>query len=588
MTFVAVALALYLGFSGAIENTRILFYQRAERMIDRLIGEIGDELDPVHRHAKELSKRVLSGEFDPMNEREWRSVVAELPEALPQVTAVAFIGLDLQARVYNRDEGVVAKRDFSMMPKATKLFGAHRKSREPRWLRPLWSPTVGKAIIALATPLYRVDELLGFHVAVIALTDFSERITESMNDSGLTPYVLYGNEWLLAHPAIIGWIPSTSLFSSDVAFTSGDEAAFLPGLDTFDGELIEHFWEAEPARLFADVIVGGTRISRFSRNGEHEIFVYRGLKDYGDREWIVGTHFSSDLLAPEIDRIWNYGLVSAVVLLMAVLAAAAIGGLTSKPIRRLAEAARRAHAEDLDAAPRLSGSAIRELDDASLSFNEMITGLKERARIRNLFGKYVPESIAAKMLAGEDGVEPQSAEATILFVDLEGFTGLSETLRPAEIAKLLNEYFSTVVEIIERNKGVVTQFQGDAILAIFNVPVRDEAHQMNAVRAAVEMRRAVSERTFIGRRLAIRVGVNTGEVFAGNVGASDRLNYTVHGDAVNIAARLEAMNKEFGTRILIGETTAASLSGIDLRPVPAATIRGKTQVVDVFEVRDGA
>ena len=214
----------------------------------------------------------------------------------------------------------------------------------------------------------------------------------------------------------------------------------------------------------------------------------------------------------------------------------------------------------------------------------MIVGLKERAPIRNLFGKYLPESIAARLLDGEDNLAPQSAEATILFVDLEGFTRLSEALKLQQITDLLNEYFSTVVAIIERHRGVVMQFQGDAILAIFNVPVSDSDHVGNAVKAAKQMYVAVSQREFAGHQFAIRVGVNTGEVFAGNVGARDRLSYTVHGDAVNMAARLEAMNKEFGTRILIGGSTAALVSDVSLRQISGATIRGKIEAMQVFEV----
>ncbi len=181
-------------------------------------------------------------------------------------------------------------------------------------------------------------------------------------------------------------------------------------------------------------------------------------------------------------------------------------------------------------------------------------------------------------------IDSLSKEKIILFVDLEGFTRLSETLKLQQITDLLNECFSTVVAIIERHRGVVTQFQGDAILGIFNVPVSDSDHVGNAVKAAKQMYVAVSQREFAGHQFAIRVGVNTGEVFAGNVGARDRLSYTVHGDAVNMAACLEAMNKEFGTRILIGGSTAALVSDVSLRQISGATIRGKIEAVQVFEV----
>ena len=565
MTFVAVTLALYLGFSGAIKNTRALLYQSAERMIDSIVKDIGHQLDPIYRHAARLSTRVLSGEFDPQNAAEWEQVVSELPVTLPQVTGVAFIGVDLQGRIFNAGSAAAIRRDFSMLPRATKLLQKIRESRKPQWLRPLWSPTIGQAIIPIAVPLYHGDRLIGIHVAVIALADFSTRITETMKGSGLTPFVLYDNNWLLVHPAIVEWSPAPALLAGVTAFMRGNDVSFLASIDSLSKEKISLFWQAKNLLTLGAGESKTTRISRYDENGEREFFVYRDHSRLGESDWIVGAHFSSDLLSPEIERLRNYGFLSLGVLIFAVVSAAIIGALTSKPIRRLADAASAAHANDLESVPVLPASVIRELDDASASFNEMIVGLKEHARIRNLFGKYLPESIAARLLDGDDNLAPQSAEATILFVDLEGFTRLSESLKPQQITDLLNEYFSAVVEIIERHRGVVTQFQGDAILAIFNVPVSDSDHAGNAVKAAKEMYVAVSQREFAGHQFAIRVGVNTGEVFAGNVGAKDRLSYTVHGDAVNMAARLEAMNKEFGTRILIGGSTAALVSDVSLR-----------------------
>ena len=117
-----------------------------------------------------------------------------------------------------------------------------------------------------------------------------------------------------------------------------------------------------------------------------------------------------------------------------------------------------------------------------------------------------------------------------------------------------------------------------------NVPIGDSDHAQRAVATGLEIREYVNENTFGGQKLACRIGINTGEVVAGNVGARERLNYTVHGDAVNIAARLEALNKDFGTSILISAATANNTSGIDLREIGEIEIRGKNQHVVVFEV----
>lgn len=151
---------------------------------------------------------------------------------------------------------------------------------------------------------------------------------------------------------------------------------------------------------------------------------------------------------------------------------------------------------------------------------------------------------------------------------------------------LLNEYFSRLVEIVERFGGVVTQLQGDALLVSFNVPLDDPAHAANAVRAALEIERSINHCTFAeGVRFITRVGINTGQVIAGPVGAEHRLIYTVHGSAVNLAARLEALNKDYGTRILISESTRQLAGGgFAFTPLGEVTARGTSEPVPVYTV----
>ena len=139
-----------------------------------------------------------------------------------------------------------------------------------------------------------------------------------------------------------------------------------------------------------------------------------------------------------------------------------------------------------------------------------------------------------------------------------------------------------MVEILERHGGVVTQFQGDAILATFNVPIADEEHARNAVRAAGDMLTAVAGNEYAGERLNIRIGINTGAVVAGAIGARGRLNYTVHGDAVNLAARLESLNKEYGTRMLLAESVAAHLPQREIEPVGETTVRGQSCSIKIY------
>lgn len=211
----------------------------------------------------------------------------------------------------------------------------------------------------------------------------------------------------------------------------------------------------------------------------------------------------------------------------------------------------------------------------------------EQARdfIRDTFGKYVPTGVAETILEDEGVLHPELRTATILFTDIAGFTTIAETMAPADLLTMLNEYFAAVADAITRHGGVVNQFQGDAILATFNVPVEDPDHAASAVRAALDIHRIGSSRTFAGARLRTRIGINTGEVVAGSVGGENRLQYTVHGDAVNVAARLEQLNKEHGSAILLSESTyRLAGNGFEAEHVGEIPIRGKSETVDIFKL----
>ena len=176
----------------------------------------------------------------------------------------------------------------------------------------------------------------------------------------------------------------------------------------------------------------------------------------------------------------------------------------------------------------------------------------------------------------------------MLFCDLVGFTPLTETLGPTGIVGFLNDWFSRMTEILEQRGGTVIQFQGDAILATFNVPVADPEHARQAVRAAREMRAATRTLSAGGRMLECRIGIATGAVVAGAVGASGRLSYTVYGDAVNLAARLEALNREHGTAVLLCGETAAAAEGLPIEPAGATTVRGQSVPTQLFTIREDA
>jgi adenylate cyclase len=226
----------------------------------------------------------------------------------------------------------------------------------------------------------------------------------------------------------------------------------------------------------------------------------------------------------------------------------------------------------------------------------------ERARkleIQGWFGAYVSPAVVRRLVADPQAIElgGELRELTILFSDIAGFTTISERLGPAELVGLINRFLEGQTERILDHGGYLDKYIGDAVMAVFGTPEPLDNHALAACRAALACRAVLAElndeiERQHGLRLGMRTGINTGEVVVGNVGSARKRNYTVLGDAVNLASRLEGANKETGTAILLGPLTAARVAGaMVLRPVARLQVKGKTQAVEVSELlasRDGA
>ncbi len=278
-------------------------------------------------------------------------------------------------------------------------------------------------------------------------------------------------------------------------------------------------------------------------------------------------------------------LIDRIVILIGTLyAIVLITRSFTKPIGSLLSEMNRVRAGDYTARAALIPED--EIGALARQFNEMVKGLNEREFMRATFGRYLTKDVAARILEGGIDLEGEIRTCTILVTDIADYASISETLAPAEIVALLNEYFSAVVGAIHEHGGLVNKFIGDSVFAIFNVPVDDPAHAERAVQAALAIQTITRERPFgQGRVLHTRVGVNTGVVVAGNIGSADRMEYTVIGDDVNVAARLEQLNKEYGTSILVGENTYdRTHTQFAYRQLGEAQLKGKEKALRIYTV----
>lgn len=218
---------------------------------------------------------------------------------------------------------------------------------------------------------------------------------------------------------------------------------------------------------------------------------------------------------------------------------------------------------------------------------------REKRKMKRLFGRYVSKNVYEQLVAHPElaRLGGQRRDMTVLFSDIRGFTTVTERGQPEEIVGMLNEYFSRMVEIVFRHEGTLDKFVGDMVMALFGAPLDDPQHADHAVEAAIDMvteLKALNERWKTEGRYAeldIGIGVNTGSMIAGNIGSDAIMSYTVIGDAVNLGSRLESLNKQFGTRIIVSGATRQRLKGrYVLRPLGDVVVKGKTQPVAIFEV----
>lgn len=226
---------------------------------------------------------------------------------------------------------------------------------------------------------------------------------------------------------------------------------------------------------------------------------------------------------------------------------------------------------------------------AAVAFRFAVTD-RDKRLIAKVFSLYLPASVIDRMVSGGElpALGGEEREVTILFSDIAGFTGISEACTPAELVQGLNEYFSVMTGIIEAQGGFVDKFIGDAIVAVFGAPAIDPDHAAKAVRATLQMQAALradpKRFSVAGRPLITRIGLNTAKVLIGNIGSPRRFNYTVIGDGVNLASRLEGANKKYGSDILISDSTRAACGEQFLfRTLDRIRVVGRDEPVTIFE-----
>jgi adenylate cyclase len=281
--------------------------------------------------------------------------------------------------------------------------------------------------------------------------------------------------------------------------------------------------------------------------------------------------------------------LTAVITLSGILLSLVLSMYFSHPIRRLVEGARALGIGHLDHRVRIKRND--ELGDLAYAFNRMAEDLELKEKIKDSFGRYVAPEIVETVLANPDKkwLKASKVEVTVLFVDIRGFTSLSENKDPQGIVELLNDYFTLVTDAVIKHGGHINKFWGDEVMAVFGAPVPNPKHAEAAVRSGLDIQREVSRLNRKNRgsseNILIGVGINSGEMVAGNLGSQKRMEYTVIGDNVNIASRLTSQAK--AGEILISSSTYDLIrneKSFHIEEIGKVSVKGRKKEVAVFSV----
>ena len=325
---------------------------------------------------------------------------------------------------------------------------------------------------------------------------------------------------------------------------------------------------------------------------QSRLFVYRPVKNPGvlaEHPWVLLTEIeTAEQLAPLRKLQRELALGIGLVLVGSLLIAHQVSVSVQGPLRTLGEFARRIGSGDLTGRVNVPGRDIAGRLGTTL--NEMAAGLEERDHVKEVFGRYIATQVSDKILKGQVNLGGESRRVSILFSDIRNFTGMSEQLTPQQVVAFLNDYFSEMVDAVFEQGGILDKFMGDGLLAVFGSLGDQPDHPRRAVLAALRMKALLAKingaRAMSGLvPIAIGVGIHTDEVIVGNIGSRKRLEYTVIGDGVNTTSRLQTLNKDFGTTILISETTYEAVKdAFECRQMPEAHLRGKTRELRFYEV----
>ncbi|CAN5919657.1 hypothetical protein BH11PSE3_BH11PSE3_32150 [soil metagenome] len=528
-------IAYFVVLAGATNTAERVLVDRADRVVEAQINAIRTRLDPVQGHLELIAALAANGRLDVTSPVAMRESLWIMMSEVPAISSASFATFDLKLdRVIRRPDGTVLRDSVSLadLPRGLERFRELQTSHRTFWGTLFWSDVQRQPVINVRTPIRRVDDaFIGGLVATVAVGDLSYLIGEASKISEGRYFILVGRDKVLAHRRLVD--------SRGLGLSEDRE---LPTISEVDDPVLARIWDPPVRNQRIDRMLG-TIGHVVEAGGRRWVFVYRELRLYGPQPWLIGQYFPLEDATSDLDRLINGAIVGGATLAVATILALLIGLSMAKSIRTITSAAESIERLEFDQ-PFHRGSRLREIDDAGHSLDKARGALK-------WFGAYVPHRLVFRLMElGEDAVRSRRRDVTVMFTDIVEFTPQAEDLPVQQTADLLNHHFALLGACIDHEQGVIDKYIGDSVMAVWGGLSRMEDHADHAIRAALAIVGVVREDNAMLRAagkpiIRVRIGLHSGPVVVGNIGAPGRVNFTVVGDTVNIAQRFEQLGKEF-------------------------------------------